>query len=83
MSAGRREMRWPLLQPTLRDEPPAQLFVLVHDAPCTSPQVGAGYLVSEHSDHRGEALAHAAKAPQTGTPTLSAVGSPVSDSSSG
>jgi hypothetical protein len=46
-------------------------------------QVGAGYLVSEQSDHRGEALAHAAKAPQTGTPMLSAVGSPVSDSSSG
>lgn len=46
-------------------------------------QVGAGYLVSEQSDHRGEALAYAAKAPQTGTPMLSAVGSPVSDSSSG
>ena len=69
--------------PLSATEHPAQLLVLVHDAPCTLPQVGAGYLVSEHSDHRGEALAHAAKAPQTGTPTLSAVGSPVSDSSSG
>lgn len=46
-------------------------------------QVGAGYTVTEQSEHRSEALAHAAKATPGGTPNMSAVGSPTSDSSSG